>query len=481
MRDRAPAASCDAVDPMTTSANALLSAFHSSDVSVRDALFHLHADIDRRALCQVRIDGNVETIDESLCLLEGTPSALLLEAFVARPLETLGLHERALAVRTRALAMTPRWDPWQSGLLLTATARSLLALDRADDAAHVGREALRHAPLDPSALLAVAMACATSDPAKSLSIRAFLRDAGFGPPIVSGPPLTGEREVAAWEPALSDVAPMSDEDVARYLVMRDLDEGFAARRRSDVRHIAMLIRRGDLGIATCVAHYTRSGDAGSWNLLETWLGFLQSDDVVWTAREVQKHALDATEAGKEAIKRTRSKVPNRHSCLVAYNYDKRFLQDASEDDLATLIFHLSRTTMIDALAHAPGHPLVARFVALRRELVDRFPYGPEGQWFVGTTGPTLHGHHLVYPEVREDLWTPSVFPERLVKRTDRKGKCTKCKVTLEIDEVVLELGDFQNGEPRWKRFHPTCAEAMQKMKGALLRARERARVRLGGA
>ncbi len=451
------------------------------DISVRDATVHLWADIDRVALSRARLDPNDENLDAARAILRTAPSAVLFEAFLARPLSRRGRHAEALAARDDALALTPGWDPWQSALVLRGAASSLLALGRPVEATAAAREALRHAPLDPLALLTLAEASATVDVALSLGVRAFLRDAGFGAPFVTGAPLPGEREATPWSPALrgEDVASMSEEDLARSLVLREVDAGFCARRASEVRHVQALVRRGDLGSARCVASYTRSGDSAMWTLVEGWLGVGVPDEVTWTTLRVLRDALDATPEGALAQKQTRGKAPNRYSSLVAYSYDKRFRELGSQDDVATLLYHADRGTRMDATTLAPSHPLVARFLALRAEVTDVFPPALPGQLLLGTTGPLLAGAPVEYPMHLEEA-PRGVFPDRFVIVADRKSRCAACKATLEPGTPALESGEMKHdGEAHWKRLHPACATTPSRRR-QLLRAVERERRALPG-
>lgn len=447
----------------------------SPDIDIATATTHLWVDIDREALVKSRVAPSRETIDASRELLEGVPSALMLEAFVAGPLERLGAHDEALEARDRAIAFLPSWEPWQCAVVLVATSRSLLALGRTQEAADVARTALAHAPMDPHAMAAIAMALGDGD--ERASLWAALRDGGF--PDVPAPS-ERERTVAPARLALGEVARTSDEELVRLLVLREVDGGLVFKRANDVRLAQALLRHGEIGFARNAAAVDE-GDSGLATPVDGWLGLGARASTVWLTKHQLCAELEATDEGKRAMQLARAKERNRYSSHSHIGYRNEFLATASTEDIVTMLFNPARAAVLEALARAPSHPLVARFIALRAELLALFPPGSPNQIGIGTSGPLLHGAPVSYPHVEIAWWDDDRFPPCLELVSSKKAKCKGCKVAFEVGEIALRLGKIDHdANPAWQRWHLECARTKKAVLADLRQAAQRDRRELPG-
>ena len=456
----------------------ILDPFWSNDISVADATCHLWEDLDRAALLEARLRPTKASLARAREVLAGSRSALAREAFLARPLSRKGAHDEALAVRLEGLRATPRWDPFQSGVGLTGAAESLLALGRAEEALAVSREAARHAPLDPFALRAWAKAArAAEQKEEAAAVGAWLRDAGYGAPIVEGPPREGEADADGAAPGL-DAAALDHESMARFLTLAEVDDAFESKRWRTVRHAMALLRHGEPGLARNVA----AGDDGDSLLTTTlghWMGLLPADELAWLTREALRDALDRTAAGAEARRGAGSKTPNRlwsHEALGHLGYRNRLVKEGSPRDWEALLFSPSRPAFLAGLGCLPSHPIVVRFHELRSALVARFPPALTGQLNRGArTTLGLDDRSVNYPA--DDTEARAEMPPIVETLTNAKSRCRLCKQAMPGGSLALRTGGLSpsDGSVSHKRAHLACAAGHPASVSALERALERAR------
>jgi len=452
----------------------LLADFLGNDVTVGDATIHLWGDLDRQALLQARVRPGIATLDAARRILQSVPSALAHEAFLARPLARNGQHAEALRVRLDALGFTPRWDPFQSSVLLCGVAHSLLALDRAEEALVVAREAHRHAPLDPYAMRAWADAARQTGAANdAAAVVLWLRDAGYGEPIVDRAPLKEEGTAVPAPLSISELAPLSDDDTARYLVMKEVDEGFDCKRRKRVRHAMALMRRGELGLARNTAA-DDDGDSGGMTTLDGWLNLGVPDEIAWTAKRTVVSVLDQTPDGARARAGARSNEPNRYWDVSGIGYRNRLVKVAGPEDLEALLFCPDRVAFVESLSRLSKHPVTIRFNALRREISRQFPNAGALQFNLGTTGPLGTDGNPVSFYIHGQSRDRSEFPTRFERMADRRGRCKSCKQPIEKGSLALSSGRMSiEGEPKFTRLHLACALDQPKRHEDLRQALER--------
>lgn len=449
-----------------------LDAFLGNDIGVSDATSHLWADLDRDVLLAARRKPSRVAVAKALAVLENTRSALALEAFVARPLSRLGAEQECLAARLRALALTPRWEPWQCSVVLGGLTRSLLRVGRASDALAVAREAVRHAPLDPYALRELARACDANGAAEGATIRAWLRDRGFGPPIVADTVADDERGASATIPGIEGAAPLDDESLARFAVLREVDSGFTARRSGGLRTVMAQIRRGDVGGALCTT-MRDEGDSGLWTVVDGWLGLGASDALVYTALGVARETLRGTKAGAEASRRWNGRAPHIHW----RGLNSHFVTTLPRAELEPVLLHDDRQVMLAAHRCLPDHPIVRRYAALREGLLRTFPLAEPLAVFAGAGGcRDAEGRAVAYPVLETSTRPSPGFPPLLEAVTDRKSKCARCGERLAEGELALAITKLDRAlEAKTKRWHPACAREDAKLSQALERARARQR------
>lgn len=451
----------------------------ANDVSVGDATIHLWGDLDREALLLARAKPTSANLREARRILDGVPSALAREAFLARPLSRGGKHDEALSVRLEALRFTPRWDPFQSGVVLSGLAASLSAVGRADDALAVAAEAFRHAPLDPYALRAWATAARqTGRTTEAAAVSAWLRDMGYGKPIVSDPPSDEERATDASPLPVDDLAPLTDEDMARFLVLAEVDEGFDSKRYKIVRHAMALMRRGEQGLARNNADGD-DGDSGLATALAGWMNLAPPNEIAWLQKESIRRTLDATPEGEKARVGTRSKKPNRYWSHAHFSHLGYRNQLASEKEplvLEALLFSAARLAFVEGLSKLSGHPLAERVKALRAELFRPFPPGEYNQTNRGARDTIgADGKSVSFP-IRDDE-DRSEFPPCIEWSENALSRCGACKARIEKDACVLRVGrmSLTDGEVKWKRYHLACAADNASAQKPLRRALERER------
>lgn len=459
----------------------ILDDFLSNDVSVADATCHLWADLDRAALLEARLRPRAATLGRARTILEGLPSALAREAFLARPLARTGAHEEALAARVEALRFTPRWDPFQSAVILSGLSTSLLALGRADEARDVAREAARCAPLDPWALRAWADASRRAGATgESAALGAWLRDSGYGAPIVEGPPAAGEAEADGAPPDLDDVAPLDDEATARFLTLAEVDDAFQSKRWRAVRHAMALVRRGEAAIARNIV----AGDGGDSMLATTlghWMNLQPPEVIAWLTQDALRRALDRTPAGAEARKGAGSKKPNRlwsFAAIVHLGYRNQLLRDGAPRDLEALLFSPCRPAFVDGLGRLPAHPVVVRFHELRAALAPRFPPALPGQVDRGARATIgLDGAPVVPPG--DDEVDGAETPPCVEVLENAKSRCRVCKEGIPAGTLALRTGGLStsDGSVTWKRAHLACAAGHEASIKALRKALARERRR----
>ena len=178
-----------------------LACFAANDVPVLAAISHLIARIPRARLLELRLKNDRESAIEAMDLLEPFGSAIMLEAFVARPLDAAGAAADALLARLAAVRLTPRYDPWLVATILCGAARSLAALGRHAMAERLAREALAFMPTDPEVLVVLANSRENQgDRHFAATVRAYLRDSGYGAPIVTPQAPPEERDVVPYRP-----------------------------------------------------------------------------------------------------------------------------------------------------------------------------------------------------------------------------------------------------------------------------------------
>jgi hypothetical protein len=457
----------------------VLDDFLTNDVSVRDATSHLWADLDRQALLVARLRPGSETLRAARATLGSVPSALAWEAFVARPLTKKGQHAEALAVRRDALRFTPRWDPFQSRVLLCGLAESLLALGQPEEARVAAHAAHRHAPLDPYALRAwadAARACAAT--ADAAAVDAWLRDHGYGKPIVSGPPTDEQRAAEAAALPLTDVAPLDDEAMARHLVMMEVDEGFQSKRYRFPHHVMALIRRGELGLARNMA----AGDDGESNLatvLSGWMNLLPPEEIAWLQKDSLRRALDQTEEGAAARTGSRAKKPNRYWSWDALNhlgYRTQLVKAGDARACEALLFCVGRQAFLEGVAQLPDHPIVQRFKVLRAELSSHFPPADALQSNRGARATLgVDGQPVAFYE--DEKSDRAEMPPCFEVVESGVVRCSLCKQSITAGTLALRVGRISpsDGEAKLKRYHSGCASgnAATHKQLALAVARER--------
>lgn len=455
----------------------ILDEFFANDVSVADAAIHLYADLDRAALLEARVKATAATLQRARDLLAGVPSALAREAFLARPLTRRGKHEEALAARLEALRFTPRWDPFQSGVVLSGLSRSLLAVGRAEEAASVAREATRHAPLDPWAVRAWADATRASGGLSARTeaavVAAWLRHQGYGAPIVEGAPTAEEALVEPAPPPLDDLAPLDVEGMARFLTLAEVEEGFESKRYRFVRHAMALMRHGEPGLARNVAAGD-DGDSGLATVLACWLNLAPPDEIAWLAKRSIRRALDATKAGAEARSGANAKKANRlwsYDAISHIGYRGQLLKTGRKEDGEALLFSPARAAFVDALASLPNHPVVARFEALRASLLAAFPPALPNQSNRGASATLGSDGEPVRFPMHETI-DRAEMPPCIELMEDARSSCKVCKARIAKDTTALAFGRISatDGEPKRGHGHLACAAADPKLRAALLQA-----------
>ncbi|MBP7685080.1 MAG: hypothetical protein KBB95_24405, partial [Deltaproteobacteria bacterium] len=445
-----------------------------------DALQHGVADFDRAVVAKQRDAGTVSGGDAILAHLAKRElrSPLLLEQ-AAMGYAAAGAHERALAVRLDALRVCPRYDSWVSGFMLTQTASSLLALGRATEALHVAERAQRFQPLEPTSLVVLAQArAAAGDAAGAARVRSWLFDQGVGPDWFPGAPTSADREAAPYEVDWSALEPMSDVDLASYLVLFRADLGLVGTLAAGRRHLAAQARHGDWLATKATCSYYRDGsptfsDAGvSLNLPITFS----------TEYAAMNGLIDAVTA---QAKQHKSVKPADLTHRLAGVRAKTIRDQAAAGApvpralLTDLIWDVARAAG-EAL---PNDPVTVAAQAIERDAALTFasrvfsgePLPHQTPHTLGCVDYVIRdGKRMTYPstQLKRDEWVP------IIQRADSgRAKCKVCKAAIEAGALRLDI--------RSKLFpvdhayvHVSCAPTKKKFATELKRAQARCRLLL---
>lgn len=454
-----------------------LSAFDANDVSVWDALLHGIAELDRARVAQLREAGTVAGADAIMAHLhERELRAPLLLEQAAMGYAKAGAHERALAVRLDALRGCPRYDSWVCGLLLTRTAASLLALGRAGEALHVAERAQRFQPLEPTFMVVLAEArSAAGDTAGAARVRAWLFDQGVGPSWFPGAPTEADRAAVPYEVDLGALEPMSDEEMARYLVLFRSDQALMGTLAAGRRHLAAQARHGDWIATKATCSYYRGGsptfaDAG------VWLGLPITFSTEYAA------ITGLIDAVSEEAKKHKGAKPADLTHRMAGVRAATIREQAAAGGLVPRAL---LTDLIWDVAHAaaealPDDPVTVAARALEEAPALSFasrvfsgePLPHQAPHTLGTADFILwDGERITYPSsrVKEDEWMP------IIQRADTgRAKCKVCKAPIEAGALRLDI--------RSKLFpvehayvHIACAGTKKKYATELKRAQPRTR------
>lgn len=444
--------------PFEPDVAAALAAFDTNDITPFDAMFYGVAHVDLKRFLALRMQPTVAAGDEIRKMLktEGITSAMLLEQGAAAAYEAAGAHGKALETRLEALADCPRYDGFFTALLLSRTAGSLLALDRADEALPLAERALRFQPLDPPAMVIASRArTAVGDDAGAARLRAWLYDVGTSPAYLPGTPT--EADLAA-EPYVCDfdaLEPLSDEDMARYLILFRIDVGLEGTLVAGRRHLGAQLRyaagAGGVGLwqaAKTASAFYREGSP-TWSDAGSWLGFpiTMNNEYVATQALIDAIAEASTDKKHKVVVEPRD-LAHRLAGVRKLNIREQAAAGATVPRhlLTDLIWDVA-----EAAAKAlPNDPLV---VALRAHEADEDLQGMVPKVFSDeladaacvphTTGCRDHflrdGVRIQYPHqnaqtplAREDDWYP--FIEHA---PTGRSKCKVCKAAIAAGEPRL--------------------------------------------
>lgn len=448
-----------------------LAAFANNDVPVLSAIAHVIADVPRAELLELRLRASLDAALEARELVAPFASAIMLEAFVARPLDTTGEAAEALKARLAALPVTPRYDPWLVTTVLTGTARNLATLGRHAESERVAREAVRYIPTDPYALAAVADACAAQGNFEgAASVRAYLRDAGYGAPIVTAKVPPEERTATAYRPDLRGVAPLSDEDLARFIALVRFDNGFGDSSIQPLRHAANLVRRGDFGGARIGPERCKDWEVYMSSAL-AWLGFRMTP-IEMVGVEALGAAIDDTAEGQRAIEDARkTKQGSRHNAHSGYRRlaIETFAAAGRLDEIAPLLADWTQSIRFLAIQHLPDHPITRRLVELDGELAGHLP-GTSASlvtpWENEYTD--LHGGNIAYERGGARIAYPShvhhghaspkppiEFPPTIDRAEAARATCRACKQKIEKGDLRLSI-PISHHKRDEKHLHARC-------------------------
>ena len=443
---------------------AALLAFDANDVPSSAALAHLVADLPRERLLALRMAPTALGIEEARTVARGLGSAILMEAFVATPLAILGDPAAALEARLEALTLCPRWESLMACTLLTSVSGSLLAAGHAADATRVAERALRFLPVDPGALSALAAAA----PSRRAAIGAHLRDHGYVVPFVVGLPGDDERRAEAWTTTLEELEPLSDADLARYLVYDRFDVANTETPTEARRHAATALRRRDFGGAH-VAMITTERWADERSKARSWLGIEGIGNNGFFASRALLGAIEASAEWKRCAALGKKGG-------ARFDGDRATRQRAAEElasrgDVAAAELLLGdwllsvRTTARTAL---PTSALVARIAAEEAAAADLFAMrtplarNPDGSEY-GAAHPShaklsRDGAAIVYPtppstpesEASFYAW----FPAYLEAAPNARSKCKVCKEAIVAGDHRLVVS--RGREPGDDFAHIAC-------------------------
>ena len=443
---------------------AALASFDANDVPLRAALAHLVADLPRERLLATRLVPTALAVDEARALARGVGSAILMEAFVAAPLATLGDTEGALRARLEALALCPRWESLLACTLLARVSASLASLGDASAATLVAERALRFLPADPEALAALAAA----DPSRRAAIGAHFRDHGYVAPFVVGPAGDDERRAEAWAPSLDDLEPMSDNEVARYLVYDRFDVANTETPTEARRHAATAIRRRDFGSAHVALIITERW-ADERSAARSWLGMPGIGHNGFFASRALLAALEASPEWKRCAalgKKRGARFDGDRATRQRAAVELASRGESAEVELLLTDWLLSvRTTAREAI---PTSALVAKLAAEEAGAADLFAMrtpmarNPDGSEY-GASHPShaklvRDGAAIVYPTPPSTAESEAAFyarfPPYVEPAPSARSKCKVCKETIGAGEYRLVIS--RGREPGDDFGHVAC-------------------------
>ncbi len=446
-------------------------AFDASDVSVDNALLHAHRELPHEHLLALRGALTAEAVAEARGLVAPLQSAWLTEAFVARPLEAIGLHGEALRERLALLAYTPRWESLISHVVLTGVARSALALGRGELATRAAERALRFDPVDPRCLEVLSRAYSASKrETEAAAVRAHLWDQGYGPSVIPGAPGDADRAATAYAPDLSVLEPMSLEDRARYAVFSLHDSGAGDSLTAVARHAITLLRCGWVAQAWAHLYALRSWRKSSATLM-SWLGLHLEDDARDQARRVLFDAIERLPAGAQAASAARKQAPNPAGVFESTRVEGVAVADPARVEPALLDGFVE--VRLAARTRLAEHPLVLRAAEIEAGLAGFAPlyHGPDlrfgsGQqhlvgvwapgWVPGIAPASTLLHKAIYAQLKRDLG-PFVPHSFLTHARAPKPSCSACKKPFEKGELQLRMREGWAHLDEAKPFHLRCA------------------------
>lgn len=440
------------------------------------AYAHLFQVMDREVLLAARMQPSEATVQEAMRVIEAFPTAMALECFAARPWERMGRHEEALEARQRALSLAPRWDSWETGVLLRGLSRSLLACGQPGAALDAARQGLRFCPADPYLVHACAEALTRIDPPASWPFTAYLRDAGYGPPLVSDRCPDEERDVEPYVPDLSDVEPLDDGAYVCAAALLDVAPDPTALHMAR-RAAWIAIRRGELGQARLPLVWVR-GWQTYVDVPMRWLGMegLVSTECWATRRLLQE--VDATPQARASAALGRKKAPSRFSEIDTIRVDAVAAYQAcgAEADLVAMLSDPILAVRLAAQKALGDHPIASAIRHLRDETGAWRP-ARTNEWGFGPTGPMLFpdGGTVLFPVPEGPVpEIPHPFVSFIEVNREPKARCKACK------------GLFGPGERRLAHpitdtttdlYHLSCASEKKALREALHAARARSRLR----
>lgn len=437
-----------------------LSAFDGNDVSLAAALAHVLGDLPRERMLADRVAPTPRGVAQARAIAFGAGSAMLVEAFVASPLDAMGDHAAALDARLDALPLCPRWESWMACTLLTRLASCLVRAGRSADAGRVAERALRFLPADPDALCALAAA----DPARSAQITGYFRDNAFVSPCVVGPAREDEREAQAWSPNLDTLEPLSDAELARYLVYDRCDVVLTETPTEARRHAATLLRRGDPGGALLALQITAEW-ASDNNPARAWLDLDGHCANGYFAARALRAAIESS-AGIAAVRALGKKEGARFQFARATR-EAAAADLASRGDIAgaePLLADWLLSVRRVARAGIPTSPLLARIEKEEQAATDILSMrvfalrNPDGTEY-GATHPShvtfvRDGKAIDYPFPPSTGGQRPRFPSYLDLAPNARSMCKVCKARIDLGAWRLVVSG--GGDPGEMFAHLGC-------------------------
>jgi hypothetical protein len=450
-----------------------LAAFDANDISVRTALIHLVADMPRQKLLDLRMEPTAEHVREARKLVLPLESAIALEAFAARPASKTGDDALALSIRLEALAVCPRWESWLSAWILTGIGQNLVRLGRAGEAETLLARALRFMPGDPRALATLAAAHdATGNHDGAARVRAHLRDANYGETIVAGTPTPLERKAMPIEIALTGLEPLSDEDLARYVVFLRYDNATTDILPQPRRHAATLLRRGDVGGAQVALRRTSGWETTIYDE-RVWLG-LPISPTDWIQNHVLEDLLARSPQGAAALADTRKRgKPSPYDDGMSTREKAIGVLAAAgrAAEIARLLADWTFSVRLAAARALPDHPMVKRMNEIQAGLGSPFdtreatvtgPGGDEYIWAAGSHGHYVqNGKPIEYPKPPYNVAGANTregdkeFPPVLEVTPSARAICKVCKVKIETGALRLCVPK-SSLQPDYNWVHARC-------------------------